>query len=1210
MTGSALDAVLEELHRLSDREKGRRFEEMCAWLLKSDPQFAIGRTYSWPEWRERCLTHDRDDVGADTGIDIVAETDSGELWAVQTKCYRESTRVSTDDIDSFIARSATGQFAHRLLIATTNWIAPVGRKKLLAAQSPPGSLMRLDDLRDLERTDWPAVGEAVRPAVRRPQKLRPHQLAAVADVVRGFIDSAADRGQLLMACGTGKTLVGQRVAERLRSERTLVVVPSLSLVEQVHRSWKANATRRFEAFCFCSDPSVARVSDIESDHDVVTISVPVHTDPEQLAEFFSAGRRRMVVFATYQSLERLTEVFSRPRPAAPFDFAIADEAHRSAGRASSPFGLVCDVGRLPAARRLFMTATARVVTGGGDEDMVLSMDDERRYGQVFHRLQFSDAVEQGLLCDYQVLVIAAEPGEHLELVKSRRFVTTSEHDAATADALVVQLAIARAMARDDLRRVLTFHSRVTGAKLFAREFPATVRWRGAPDGQLWTQAVSGVMPAAHRRMFLRRLERLDGCDRGILSNARCFGEGVDVPAIDAVVFVDPRESLIDIVQAVGRTMRRSPETDKERGTIVLPVILDAEADADAVLSSSAFQTVWKVLRALRAHDDRLDDEMTALLYARARTRGAASGSLARVSFELPTITLDLAFADAFTIKAVEVSSDSFERGLAEFTAYVEEHGDGTVPQRYRTPTGFRLGHWISNRRQQFKASRLSAERVAKLDALGFVWDPLQLDFERGLAEFAAYVEANRSARVPTNYKTPAGFKLGTWCSERRKQRTAGTLPEDRVAALDELGFVWDPLQFDFELGLAELTAYVAQHSEAAVPISYTTPAGFKLGTWCGMRRREQKAGQLSAERITALDALGFVWDPAQQDFERGLAELAAYRRERSDTRVPGGHTSPSGFELDKWCNNRRTDRRAGKLSADRITALDELGFVWEPVQEQFERGLAELRAYVASHDGAGVPQRYRTPSGFRLGAWCGSRRIDRKAGRLSAERIAALDDLGFIWDTQEEGFEQGLAELRAYVDAHSDARVPQLYLAPIGLRLGLWCYHRRRDRKAGRLSPERIAALDALGFVWDAVQNRFDTGLAELTAYVDTHDDARVPQGFVTATGFKLGAWCSERRTERRLRRLSADRVRELDALGFIWNLFEDSFNQGVAELTKYVAEHCDARVPQTYKTTTGFNLGTWCSERRKQRKRGQLAAERVAALDALGFVWDTRRTH
>jgi superfamily II DNA or RNA helicase len=1198
-----------------------RFEQLCAWLLESDPAFSISRTYSWSQWRERRLTRDDLDVGIDTGIDVVAETESGELWAVQAKCYGEGNRVTTDDINSFIARSATSEFSRLLLIASTDKLAAVGRQKLLQARNPDAAFIGLAELRGLERTDWPLVGAPVRAAaVRRLNKLRPHQLAAMRDVVehgfrapgsgggsgaKDFASSGIDRGQLLMACGTGKTLVGQRIAEKLRSDRTLVVVPSLSLLEQTHRSWKADATRRFDAFCFCSDPTVARAEGADGDRDVDAIAVPVHTDPEQLAEFLADKGRRLVVFATYQSLARLTDVFADPQSAAPFDLVIADEAHRSAGRADSTFGLVCDDQRLPATRRLFMTATPRVVTGARDEDLVLSMDDEARYGPVFHHLKFSDAVAQDLLCDYQVLVIAADPGEHVRLVESRSFVSTLEHETATADALAVQLAVAQAMERNDLRRILSFHSRVKGAKAFARELPATVRWRGSPADQLWTQAVSGAMPAGQRRMLLRRLERLDDCDRGLLSNARCLGEGVDVPAVDAAVFVDPRESVIDVTQAVGRTMRKSQQTGKQRGTIVLPVVVDAESNADEVLESSAFATVWKVLRALRSHDDRLDDEMEALLQARTRSRSMGPG-VPRVSFELPSISLDEGFAQAFSVMAVEVTSDSFERGLAELAAHIEAGGDARPSRHAVAATGFRLGIWCHGRRNEYKAGKLSREQVAALEALGFVWDPNQDTFDRGFGELTAYIEANGNGRVPSAYVTDTGFELGVWCGVRRTMRKSGQLSAERVALLDGLGFVWDQLQHEFERALAELAAYAVAHGNARVPQDYATHNGYRLGSWCSDQRKRYRRGKLSVERVQALEALGFDWEPNQAAYDRGLAELRGYVAEHGDARVPDGYKTTGGHGLAKWCGLRRREYKAGKLDEDQVAELEALGFVWDPLQDGFDRGLMELSAYVEVHGTAKVPGKHVTQTGFALGAWCGVRRQDLKAGRLSSERKASLDAFGFVWDPHGETFALGMAELVDYVAAHRNASVPRTYRSATGYQLGQWASRRRSEYREGRLTTEHIASLEALGFAWEPREEPWDIGVAQLSAYVETNGHAKVPATHRTESGFALGSWCGTRRQDRRAGRLSAARVDELDALGFVWAPHQELWDRGLAELSALVRETGSARMTDRYTTGTGFGLGAWCAARRRDLKAGRLNEERVAALADLGVTLDS----
>ena len=215
-----------------------------------------------------------------------------------------------------------------------------------------------------------------------------------------------------------------------------------------------------------------------------------------------------------------------------------------------------------------------------------------------------------------------------------------------------------------------------------------------------------------------------------------------------------------------------------------------------------------------------------------------------------------------------------------------------------------------------------------------------------------------------------------------------------------MGFVWDVLQEDFDRGLEELAAYVRAHGDARVPPSYSGPSGFRLGKWCATRRGWRKADTLGAKRVAAMDTLGFVWNPRKENFDRGLEELAAYVRAHGDARVPTGHLTSSGFKLGCWSGKRRSERRAGKLGAERVAALDALGFVWDVLADDFDRGLAELAAYVDAHGDAQVPWKHTTSSGLRLGSWCNTRRMDRRAGKLSAERVAALDGFGFVWDAR------------------------------------------------------------------------------------------------------------------------------------------------------------------------------------------------------------------
>jgi superfamily II DNA or RNA helicase len=1116
--------------------RGKQFERICKWFLTNDSlyQHQVRRVWLWDEWPGRW--------GADAGIDLVVEDREGSLWAVQAKAYDPAYSVTKADVGTFLSESSRPQFSYRLLIATTNRVGSTARRTL-AAQEKQAGLLLLADL-EAAQVDWPSSPAALRPKAPKRKRPRPHQAQAIRAVDKGF--AADDRGQMIMACGTGKTLTALFIAERLKAERTLVLVPSLSLLAQTMREWTANASEDFDYLLVCSDDTVSDPdAAVSSTSD---LSFPVTTDAEDIARFLRRRSGRRVVFSTYQSSPRIAEAYRLggvPR----LDLAVADEAHRCAGRVSSDFATILDAGAIPAHRRLFMSATPRYFTGrvvreAKEADFeVASMDDSDTFGPVFHSLSFGEAIERDLLSDYQVAVIGVHDATCREWAERGRFVTLDGTAVTDARRLAGQIGVAKAMRRYKLHRTISFHSRVARARDFASSLTEVVRWMPAdqrPEGSLWAQHVSGEMSTGQRTISLERLRQLDDDAVGLLANARCLAEGVDVPTLDGVAFIDPRRSEVDIVQAVGRAIRKAE--NKTKGTIVIPVFIDAEEDPDAALDDSAFKPVWDVIRALRAHDEDLTEQLDSL--RRELGRGASSVTLPpKIHLDLPA-RVGLDFASAFEVRLVERTTSSWEFWIGLLEAFAHQEGHSRVPTKYSTPSGFKLGSWCDHCRAMRKADRLSAERVAALDALGFVWDIYQDDFDLGLAELSAYVQAHRDARVAWDHTTSSGFKLGGWCVGRRAQRKACTLNATRIAALDALGFVWDPYQEDFDHGLVELAAYVQEHGDARVSQHHSTPSGFSLGSWCNARRGHRKAVTLSIERIAALDALGFVWDPSQDALDRSLAELAAYVQEHGEARVPWDHTTPSGFKLGTWCVSRRADRNAGTLSAKLVAALDALGFIWDPRQEDFDRGLVELAAYVDAHGHARVPQGHTTPSGFKLGTWCHARRADRNAGTLSAKRVAALDALGFVWDPLQGEFDRGLTALSAYVQVHGDARVPVGHSTPSGFKLGGWCRNRRTNRKAGTLSTQRIAALDALGFIWDPRQEDFDRGHAELAVYVQEQGDARVPVKHSTASGFKLGGWCRNRRTERKAGTLSTQRIAALDALGFVWDPVREGFDR------------------------------------------------------------------
>ncbi len=326
----------------------REFERICRWFLLNAPEYRarIRNVWLWSDWPGAW--------GRDAGIDLVAQEHDGGLWAIQAKLYDPAYAIKKADVDSFLSESARGDFAYRLLIATTDRLGPTARKTLDAQRQPVGYLLRSQ--LDLAPVSWPASPADLRP--RRPvrKKPLPHVREAVKATVTGF--KHTDRGQLLMACGTGKTLAGLWVSERLGCNRTLVLVPSLSLLAQTLREWSANVAGPFDYLAVCSDETV--IGEDEMVPHTTELGLPVTTDSDNISAFLRRRGRR-VVFATYQSSVRLADAYGRNRTPA-FDLVIADEAHRCAGRAAGEFATILDGQRVRARRRLFMTASPRYFT--------------------------------------------------------------------------------------------------------------------------------------------------------------------------------------------------------------------------------------------------------------------------------------------------------------------------------------------------------------------------------------------------------------------------------------------------------------------------------------------------------------------------------------------------------------------------------------------------------------------------------------------------------------------------------------------------------------------------------------------------------------------------------------------------------------------------------------------------------------------------------
>ncbi|XIG72375.1 helicase (plasmid) [Streptomyces sp. SGAir0957] len=851
--------------------------------------------------------------------------------------------------------------------------------------------------------------------------MRPHQIEAVDALVRalqappdGQLPAEGLRCQCIAATGSGKTLVAAATARKLDARRVLVLVPTLDLLVQTANAWRRDGGRAGAMVGVCS--LAARDSE----------GVPCTTDPGELVAWVR-DLDRVTVFATYASVSVLQQAHAAGLGA--FDLMVVDEAHRTSGDGLKPWAAVHDQQRIPAARRVYMTATPRVWQaagngpGGAAPRLVASMsEDSPVFGPVAYRLTLSEAIGRGLVAPYQVVCVDIRDPEY----GHRARLGSGTERVRGARLAALQAGVVTAAARENLRKVLTFHARVAEAEAMAAGVPDVARrlWeedrRLYPDpARVWASWLYGEHPPAHRRAVLGEFAS-DVVERDgaapvpaalrVLASVKVLGEGVDTIA-DSVAFCDVRGSMVDIVQAVGRALRMRPGQGKV-ASLIVPVFLEEGEDPEDMLTSPAYGGLAKILEALRAHD----------------------------------------------AEVIEALADPRARSGTSSEEFLQESGGGADADEVPDPRGGSPAGAVSGRAREllkFSSPRDAAQlarfvRLRVLEPEGEYW-------RRGVEAAARYVKesgggeqgsAGPQLKVAYDFVTPAtwspaGFPLGVWLATQRKNHKAGRLDAERVAELDELGMVWSHWDVAWEEGFAAAREWAAGHGHFLPPVNAVWN-GYPVGAWAKNQRAAAKRADEIAERRAAGQPAG-----------TAAGALAESRRERLDAIDPG------------WCP------------------------VWDVAwQRCFRLVQARVRAGGGLPTGAGDGD--VVVQGEDLGRWVRAQRHGFEqllpAQRWLVENVlgvaAAGEDERPVRRTQDHKWALNIAAARQFHAREGHLNVPRKHTEAVPVdvagpaatgrdisaddtvpvALGMWTANVRR--RAGKLSAERRGDLDALGMRW------------------------------------------------------------------------------------------------------------------------------------------------
>ena len=629
--------ILEEFRKIfaNERDKGTAFEKIVKIYLENEPKYReiIEKVWMWTDFPYR------DNIG-DTGIDLVAKTVYDEYWAIQCKFYAEDHEITKGDVDTFLATSSKyfyvdgekRKYDYRLFASTTNYYSK-NAEETLQDQDPPVGRISLETLLE-SQIDWKKYSPVQNIIELKDKKIpRDYQNKAIKDVLNGFKEY--DRGKLIMACGTGKTFTSLRIAEEQLNGRgnVLFLVPSIALASQTLTEWAAQCRYSFNAAIVCSDNKASK------GEESIDLGFPSTTDVNRLKKWADKckddGKDMNFIFSTYQSIDVVSNF--QKMTDYQFDIIICDEAHRTTGvtlsdEDESYFVKVHDENFIHAKKRLYMTATPRIYgdAAKGKANSVnaelCSMDDESIYGPEFHRLSFSDAVKKDLLSDYKVLVLAVDE----EYVKKelQDLLKGANHELQLEDYVKIMgcwNGLSKISTWDEkenfvtdplpMKRAVAFCNRIKDSQKLVEMFKTIQKHvkedKYNPEAKklvnIDIRHVDGSFNALEKKECINWLkEDIEDGNCRILTNARCLSEGVDVPALDAVMFLNPRSSMVDIIQSVGRVMRKSE--GKKYGYVILPIGISASEDPDEALDKNEkYKLVWEILQALRAHDDRFNN---------------------------------------------------------------------------------------------------------------------------------------------------------------------------------------------------------------------------------------------------------------------------------------------------------------------------------------------------------------------------------------------------------------------------------------------------------------------------------------------------------------------------------------------------------------------------------------------------------------------------
>lgn len=915
------------------------------------------------------------------------------------------------------------------------------------------------------------------------------------------------------------------------------------------------------------------------------------TQIENLKNVSDGWEPQNVCFYTYSKLMLMSrEEINKIKP----DFIVLDEFHRC-GAEMWGQGVERLIKAFPDSQILGLSATAIRYL-----DNQRNMADELFDGNVASEMTLGEAIVRGILNPPKYVLSVFAYQKDFERIKSRVYRAKNRATRDAAEKYLESLRRALDMA-DGLDVIFDKHIDDRHGKyiVFCSDYEHLDEMRKkAGDMFLKVDKEPHIYIAySDDPMTSKAFAKFKTDDSDHLKLLFCIdmlNEGVHVDDVSGVILFRPTVSPIIYKQQIGRALSANKNC--------VPVIFDIVNNIENLYSIGTVQ----------------QEMQAAVNYYRSL---GESQYIVNDRFEVVDEVRD---AKELFDSLNDTLTASWDTMYGYAKTYFKDHGNLEVPHRYKTPDGYSLGNWIFTQRkvragEQYGA--LDESRIEKLDKIGMIWGSMRdQSWNRFYAEAVKYKNENGDLKVPAQYVTKSGTRLGNWISNIRTYRKNGIqtayLTKDRIKALDRLGMIWEVNDFLWDESYEKCLEYYRENGDIDIPAKHVSDNGIRLGVWLTNQRKRKAEGKLTEQQIQQLEALGIEWNTKyERAWSKGIAEAKLYHAQFGNLNVSPSYVSSSGFKLGDWITNRREYRR-DRLSEKRREELDSLGMIWEkpdPWMTKYELA----KAYYKEHGNLNIPADYKS-DGVWIAKWLDEQkqiRNGRRTGkRLTENQIQMLDSIGMEWENrtkkaQTDAWQRGYSDAKAYFEDFGDLNVPSDYCGVSGKRLDTWIQRQRKLKNDGKLTKEQVELLEQLGIAWTTT-DPWENGYTHAEEYYSSYGHLDVRSDYVSPDGYQLGKWIANQRANMKstdkYRKVSPEHKIRLDSIGMRWDPSGDKWFEGYTKAKEYLSLLNGGKWMTNYISPDGFKTGEWIrSQVRIQKKRG-LPAQKIKMLESIGIIFES----